>query len=162
MICFLFILFCFLFVSFVIFHSFEQQSDIQKPTIHYWYVSNYQNCQLQQIFMQNNSECGPNVRMNLFYACLSGYVTSSPQTSDIFTAHEILPLLLFVVPAMTPCPQPHECSHMKCPWAVGALAPWVKWQGPAGWTLKLPNTFTADSSGPAVLATLAVRAGHFS
>lgn len=81
--------------------------------------------------------------------------------SVIFTSHEILPLLLFVVPSMRLCPQLRERSHMKRPWPVGSLAPWAKWQGPAGWTLKLPNTFTADSSGPAGRPALAV-VGHFS
>lgn len=92
-------------------------------------------------------------------------VYCSPQTSDTHLSSskrmKSFPLLLFVVPAMFFCPQLREWSHMNCPWPVGSLAPWAKWQGPAGWTLKLPNTFTADSSGPAGWPVLAV-VGHFS
>lgn len=92
-------------------------------------------------------------------------VYCSPQTSDTHLSSskrmKSFPLLLFVVPAMFFCPQLREWSHMNCPWPVGSLAPWAKWQGPAGWTLKLPNTFTADSSGPAGWPVLAV-VGHTS
>ncbi len=54
-----------------IFYSFEPQCDIQKKHPCIMWIK-LPNCQLQQMFMQNNSECVPNVRMNLFCACLSG------------------------------------------------------------------------------------------